>query len=89
MTGIPFAYSFFSTLAPGSTIAPHYGASNLKLRCHLPLYCECGLHITFRVSTSPDCRDLMCSRTTEQYGMRTPSGWRCTAVEAWPAHDVR
>jgi len=40
MTGIPFAYSFFSTLAPGSTIAPHFGASNLKLRCHLPLYCE-------------------------------------------------
>ena len=39
MTGIPFAYSFFSTLAPGSTIAPHFGASNLKLRCHLPLYC--------------------------------------------------
>lgn len=39
MTDIPFAYSFFSTLAPGSAIAPHHGATNLKVRCHLTLHC--------------------------------------------------
>lgn len=38
MTDIPFAYSFFSTLAPGSAIAPHHGATNLKVRCHLTLH---------------------------------------------------
>ena len=24
-------------MAPGTQIAPHYGACNLKLRCHLPI----------------------------------------------------
>ena len=37
MTGIPFAYTFFSTMAPKTAIKPHYGASNLKVRFHLPL----------------------------------------------------
>lgn len=37
MSGIPFAYSFFSTLGHEASIQPHYGASNLKIRCHLPL----------------------------------------------------
>lgn len=37
MTDIPFAYSFFSNLEHEATISPHYGATNLKLRCHLPL----------------------------------------------------
>lgn len=37
MTGTPFSYTFFSTMSPGTKIAPHYGATNLKLRCHFPL----------------------------------------------------
>lgn len=38
MTGTPFSYTFFSTMKPGTSISPHYGASNIKLRCHFPLY---------------------------------------------------
>ena len=37
MTGTPFSYTFMSTMAPGTQIAPHYGACNLKLRCHFPI----------------------------------------------------
>lgn len=37
MTKTPFSYTFFSTMSPGASIAPHYGASNLKLRCHFPI----------------------------------------------------
>ena len=40
--GIPFAFSFFSTLHPKSEIAPHSGPSNLRLRCHLPLIVPSG-----------------------------------------------
>ena len=38
MTGTPFSYTFFSTMSPKASIAPHYGACNLKLRCHFPLF---------------------------------------------------
>ena len=38
MTGTPFSYTFFSTMKPGTSIKPHYGATNLKLRCHFPLF---------------------------------------------------
>ena len=38
MLGVPFSYSFFSTLSPGTNIDPHTAVSNLRLRCHLPLY---------------------------------------------------
>lgn len=38
MTGTPFSYSFYSTMSPQASIAPHYGACNLKLRCHFPLF---------------------------------------------------
>lgn len=38
MTGTPFSYTFFSTMKPKTSIAAHYGASNLKLRCHFPLF---------------------------------------------------
>ena len=38
MTGTPFSYTFYSTMSPQATIAPHYGACNLKLRCHFPLF---------------------------------------------------
>lgn len=37
MTGIPFAYAFFSVLKPGASIKPHFGPCNLRMRCHLPL----------------------------------------------------
>ena len=38
MEGTPFSYTFFSTMKPGSSTSPHYGPSNMKLRCHLPLF---------------------------------------------------
>ncbi len=38
MTGTPFSYTFFSTMAPKTSIKPHFGACNLKLRCHFPLF---------------------------------------------------
>jgi aspartyl/asparaginyl beta-hydroxylase (cupin superfamily) len=37
LVGPPFAYAFFSTLGPGTKIAPHYGPCNIRLRVHLPL----------------------------------------------------
>eukprot|EP00347_Sterkiella_histriomuscorum_P020745 403336636 len=37
MTHTPFSYSFFSTMKPGTQISPHYGATNIKLRCHFPI----------------------------------------------------
>ncbi len=37
LTGPPFAYSFFSSLGPGTHIAPHFGPCNIRLRVHLPL----------------------------------------------------
>ncbi len=33
----PFAFAFFSTLHPKSSIKPHSGPMNLRLRIHLPL----------------------------------------------------
>eukprot|EP00550_Attheya_septentrionalis_P006654 CAMPEP_0198294158 /NCGR_PEP_ID=MMETSP1449-20131203/21148_1 /TAXON_ID=420275 /ORGANISM="Attheya septentrionalis, Strain CCMP2084" /LENGTH=310 /DNA_ID=CAMNT_0043994033 /DNA_START=71 /DNA_END=1003 /DNA_ORIENTATION=+ len=33
----PFSFAFFSTLYPESTIKPHFGPMNLRLRIHLPL----------------------------------------------------
>lgn len=44
-TNIPFAYSFFSSLMPNSDIDAHYGPTNLRLRCHLPLVVpeNCGI----------------------------------------------
>lgn len=35
MTDLPFAYTFFSSLASGAEIAPHYGPCNIRLRLHL------------------------------------------------------
>eukprot|EP00944_MAST-04C_sp_MAST-4C-sp1_P014097 g14097.t1 len=44
-TDIPFAYAFFSSLKPFSGIDAHYGPTNLRLRCHLPLVVpeDCGI----------------------------------------------
>jgi hypothetical protein len=33
----PFAYAFFSTLLPGTSIVPHFGPANMRLRVHIPL----------------------------------------------------
>jgi len=33
----PFSFCFFSTLQPNSTIKPHVGPMNLRLRIHLPI----------------------------------------------------
>ena len=38
MSGTPFSYTFYSTMSPMASIDPHYGACNLKLRCHFPLF---------------------------------------------------
>ena len=38
MTGTPFSYTFYSTMSPQASIMPHFGACNLKLRCHFPLF---------------------------------------------------
>lgn len=39
MKGSLFGNAMFSSLEPGSTIEPHTGPCNLRLRCHLPLQC--------------------------------------------------
>eukprot|EP00658_Telonema_sp_P-2_P051869 TRINITY_DN39989_c0_g1_i1.p1 TRINITY_DN39989_c0_g1~~TRINITY_DN39989_c0_g1_i1.p1 ORF type:complete len:190 (+),score=46.90 TRINITY_DN39989_c0_g1_i1:123-692(+) len=52
MLGTPFAFSFFSTLHAGSSIAAHAAPCNLRLRVHLPLDCpedksleSCGMRV--------------------------------------------
>ena len=35
--GVPFAYSFFSSLKARAAIAPHFGPTNARLRVHVPL----------------------------------------------------
>jgi len=46
---MPFAFAFFSTLAPGSKIAAHTSPCNLRLRVHLPLLVPepetCGMSV--------------------------------------------
>ena len=37
MTGTPLSFAFFSTMGGGAEIQPHYGACNLRIRCHFPL----------------------------------------------------
>jgi len=38
MASTPFSYCFFSTLHGGSSIAPHYGPCNLRLRSLLLIF---------------------------------------------------
>ena len=42
MTGSPFGFAFFSSLAPGADIAPHCAPMNLRLRVHVPLRVPAG-----------------------------------------------
>ena len=37
MHSTPFSFAFFSTLHPNTIINPHYGPTNIRLRCHFPL----------------------------------------------------
>lgn len=37
MSGTPFSFAFFSTMHAQSSISPHSGPCNLRLRCHFPL----------------------------------------------------
>ena len=37
LTDAPFGTAFFSCLAGGAAVAPHFGPSNLRLRVHVPL----------------------------------------------------
>lgn len=52
---MPFAFTFFSTLAPGCRIAAHTSPANLRLRVHLPLIVpssspdRCGLRVADEV----------------------------------------
>ncbi|DAZ98490.1 TPA: hypothetical protein N0F65_004927 [Lagenidium giganteum] len=47
MTGLPFAYSFFSVLKPQSKIKAHSAPCNVRLRCHFPLFVpeKCGIRV--------------------------------------------
>jgi aspartate beta-hydroxylase len=48
MTNIPFSYAFYSTLKTKSSISPHYGPCNLRIRCHFPLIIpdgDCGMKV--------------------------------------------
>ncbi len=35
-----YSHALFSALAPNTHVTPHYGPTNKKLRCHLPLYVD-------------------------------------------------
>jgi aspartyl/asparaginyl beta-hydroxylase (cupin superfamily) len=48
MTSTPFSFAFFSTMAPGSAIAPHAAPCNLRLRVHLPLTLPPSSHVSGR-----------------------------------------
>lgn len=36
--GCAFGNALFSVLKPGTHITPHYGPTNCRIRCHLPLF---------------------------------------------------
>ena len=42
MTGTPLSFAFFSTMGAGAEIKPHFGPSNLRIRCHFPLLVPSG-----------------------------------------------
>ena len=60
---------FFSVLSPGTHIEPHCGATNLRLRCHLPLQLPTAGRAEMRVGNEwrqwpaqPECvRYLHCN----------------------------
>jgi hypothetical protein len=46
MLDLPFSYCFLSKLAPNSSISPHYGPCNIRLRLHLGIDIPEGTSIT-------------------------------------------
>ena len=38
ITTAPFGRTYFSCLGPNSSVKPHTGPTNVKLRCHLPIF---------------------------------------------------
>ncbi len=38
ITTAPFGRTYFSCLGPNSSVKPHTGPTNVKLRCHLPVF---------------------------------------------------
>lgn len=51
-----YCHSLFSALAPDTTVRPHHGPTNKKLRCHLPLVVPAGGACTLTVGG--ECRTL-------------------------------
>jgi aspartate beta-hydroxylase len=62
--GTPFGFAFFSTLGPGSTIAPHTAPMNLRLRIHLSL-------IVPTITTKSDDDTTTTGTTTSSSGTTT------------------
>ena len=48
MKHTPFSFAFFSTLRSQSSIQPHHGPTNIRIRCHVPLIVpsgDCGFRV--------------------------------------------
>jgi Aspartyl/Asparaginyl beta-hydroxylase len=55
MTDVPFGYAFFSAMAPNTTIAPHFGPTNLRLRLHIPLRVPAEDEASIAAGNKPLC----------------------------------
>ena len=69
MTDTPFSFSFFSCMGGGSTIAPHFGPVNLRLRCHFPLIVPAAATTPITTTTTT----TVASTTTATIGMQVGS----------------
>ena len=56
MMGLPFAFTFFSTLHAGAAISAHAAPCNLRLRVHVPLVTppaagveQCGMRVSDQI----------------------------------------
>ncbi len=49
MVGTPFSFAFHSVLGAHSTIAPHFGPCNLRIRCHFPLIVPSGTNLGMEI----------------------------------------
>lgn len=59
LTGPPFAYSFMSTLKAGTTIAPHFGPANIRLRVHFPITVPAGTQQQIGIKLAGETRQWM------------------------------
>ncbi|EDO35849.1 predicted protein, partial [Nematostella vectensis] len=46
MTGCAFGNAVISVITPGTLISPHYGPTNCRVRCHVPLVVPSGCKLT-------------------------------------------